>query len=415
MLTRRQAWLVAIVATLTMTVSYVDRITLAVLAPTVTKVLGISEQSYGWLGSAFAVAYLFGTPLAGWWIDRAGARKGLVASIVAWSVVAALHALIPSFAMLFVLRLALGLTEAPSFPGAAQTVQRILPERERERGFGVLFTGSSIGGMITPPLAGLLFGWVGWRGAFLLTTLAGLIWIPLWLAVTRPRAVRDQLDVVVAPTEPGDRPRFADLARHPLMLRALAGVFAAAPVIGFVQVWGAKYLVRAFQMAQKDVGHYLWLPPVMFDLAAVVFGDFASRQRRAAGAPPRLLFAIGATCAAATVLLPQVETPWQSMVVLGVAMAGGGIMYTLTTSDLLARMPPASVSLAGGTLAGAQSLAGIIANPLIGRAVDTYHSYDVVGTGLALWVVPGALVWLATRPIARYARGVALPRAQARG
>ena len=417
MLTRRQAWLVAIVATFTMTVSYVDRVTLAVLAPTVTKVLDISEESYGWLGSIFAVAYLFGTPLAGWWIDRAGARKGLVASIIAWSAVAALHALIPNFAALFVLRLALGFTEAPSFPGAAQTVQRILPERERERGFGVLFTGSSIGAMLAPPLAGMMFSLVGWRGAFLLTTLAGLIWIPLWIAVTRSKAVRDQLAVAVSDGDdaPQPRPTFRDLVLHPLMLRALAGVFAAAPVFGFVQTWGAKYLVRTFQTAQKDVGHYLWLPPLMFDLGAILFGDLASRQRRAPGAPPRLLFAIGATCAAAMIAMPHVETSWESMIVLGIAMAGGGIMYTLITSDLLSRMPPGSVSLAGGILAGAQSLAAIISNPLIGRVVDRFQSYDVVYTGLAIWVLPGSLLWLAWRPMPRYTHRAELPRAQISG
>src|SRR5262245_44433527 len=127
MVSRRMAWQVALVATFTMTVSYIDRQTLAVLAPSVTEALGISEQAYGWLGSAFSMAYLVGTPFAGWWIDRAGARRGLLASVFAWSVVAALHAFVPGFAMLFILRLALGITEAPSFPGAAQTIQRILP------------------------------------------------------------------------------------------------------------------------------------------------------------------------------------------------------------------------------------------------------------------------------------------------
>jgi len=119
------AWLVAVVATLTMTVSYADRLTLSVLAPAVTKELEISEEAYGWLGSAFAMAYLFGTPFAGWWIDRAGARRGLVASVLAWSAVAALHAIVPGFGVLFMLRLALGITEGPGFPGASQTVQRI--------------------------------------------------------------------------------------------------------------------------------------------------------------------------------------------------------------------------------------------------------------------------------------------------
>jgi hypothetical protein len=123
-LPRRQAWTVTIIATLTMTVSYIDRQTLSVLAPAVTKALDINNETYGWLGSAFSISYLFGTPFAGWWIDRIGARRGLVASVFAWSAVAALHALVPGFGVLFGLRLLLGITEGPGFPGAVQTVQR---------------------------------------------------------------------------------------------------------------------------------------------------------------------------------------------------------------------------------------------------------------------------------------------------
>src|SRR4029079_5046655 len=102
-MSRRTAWLGAIVGTLTMTVSYADRLTLSVLAPSVTKALHISDETYGWLGAAFAMADLIGTQLAGWWIDRAGARRGLVASVLAWSAVAALHAIVPGFGVLFVL------------------------------------------------------------------------------------------------------------------------------------------------------------------------------------------------------------------------------------------------------------------------------------------------------------------------
>jgi ACS family hexuronate transporter-like MFS transporter len=379
-----------------------------VLAPAVTKALDISDAAYGWLGSAFSMAYLLGTPFAGWWIDRAGARRGLVASVLAWSAVAALHAIVPGFAALFVLRLALGLTEGPGFPGASQTVQQILPARDRERGFGVLFTGSSFGAMLVPPLATLVFRHAGWRVAFLGTAAAGLLWIPLWVAVTRSPAVRAQLDASATSgpgsSEPGAAPRpgFRELAAHPLVIRALIAIFAAAPVFGFPQTWGAKYLVRTFAIAQGDVGRYLWLPPLVFDAGAILFGDRASRQRRAEGAPPRALFALAAALTASFGFLPLAATAWQSMIILGVATGGSGAMYALVTSDLLARMPPGSISFTGGIVAGAQSLALIIANPLIGHAVDRLGSYDAVGICLAVWVVPGSLIWLRWRPPVRF-------------
>jgi len=59
-ITRRQRWAFALAATFTMTISYVDRQTLAVLAPRVTADLGIGEVRFGLLLSAFSVAYLVG-------------------------------------------------------------------------------------------------------------------------------------------------------------------------------------------------------------------------------------------------------------------------------------------------------------------------------------------------------------------
>jgi ACS family hexuronate transporter-like MFS transporter len=408
MLSRRMAWKVALVATFTMTVSYVDRQTLAVLAPRVTEELGISNEAYGWLGSAFSMAYLIGTPFAGWWIDRAGARRGLVSSVFAWSVVAALHALVPSFGVLFALRLALGITEGPGFPGAAQTIQKILPPTDRERGFGVLFTGSSFGAMLVPPFATLIFRHAGWRVAFLITALVGLIWVPLWIWVTRPKEVRAQFDAA-ADTTAHPRPSLGTMLAHPIMLRALCAIVAAAPIFGFSQVWGAKYLVRTFALEQGDVGTYLILPPLLFDVGAILFGHFASRQRRDEGVPAKALFAIGIVLATSLALLPHVATPWQSMILMGIANAGGGGMYTIATSDLLARMPPTGVSFAAGILACAQSLAYIIVFPLIGRAVDHLGNYDAVGITLGIWAIPGGLVWILWRPATRL---VALPRAR---
>jgi ACS family hexuronate transporter-like MFS transporter len=403
-LTRRRAWLVAIAATLTMTVSYVDRQALSVLSVSVMEALHMTKQQYGWLGTAFSLAYLFGTPLAGWWIDLVGARRGLLVSVLAWSAVAALHAVVPSFGVLFILRLALGIAEGPSFPGSAQTVQRILPPNDRERGFGVLFTGSSFGAMVVPPFASWVYREAGWQVAFLVTTAAaGLLWLPLWYFATRSRDVRAQLDPApAAQTEPAERPRIDELIRHPIVLRALAAIFCAAPVFAFPTFWGASFLNVTFKVTQGDIGHYLWLPPLVFDAAAITFGHLAARQRRPEGVPARGLVGTGVVLCGALALLPFTTTPWQATIGMGIAMAGSGAVYTLVTADLLARMPVGIAARTSGILAGAQSAALIIVSPLIGRLVDELGSYSVAAIALGLWAVPGGVVWLAWRPALRY-------------
>jgi len=398
---RGRGWALALAATFTMAVSYLDRQTLAVLAPTVTKELRIGEQAYGWLVSAFSFAYLAGPPFAGRWLDRVGARRGLFVSVALWSAVAAGHSLVTGFSMLFAMRIALGLAESPSFPGAAQIVQRGLPPEERPRAFGILFTGSSFGAMVAPPLATWLAAHFGWRGAFIGTALVGLSWVPLWLFLTRGDEARRALDrapddVVAAPTR-GD---WLTLLRDPAVLRAAALVLAVAPFSGVLFNWGAKFLVRHHGLTQAEVGHYLWIPPLFFDLGSIAFGHFASRRAGLLrdGSPARALLGVSALVSLALFAMPFAPTPLTAMLVAGVSLIGGGGMFAILSSDMLARVPGRLVSSASGLTAATQSLAYIIANPLVGKSVDATQSFTPALLVLTAWIVPGALVWLLWTP-----------------
>jgi len=400
-LTRRQGWLLTLAATFTMTISYVDRQNVAVLAPTITAALGISETGYGLVASAFSLAYLLGAPLSGRMIDRVGARRGLLGAVLVWTAVSALHSVVPGFGMLIALRVALGFAESPSFPGASQTVHRALPREERPRGIGVLFTGSSIGAMLAPPLAVQLAARFGWRGALLVSSLVGLLWVPLWLWVAWREPARSVLDAPPEDALPAaaEGEEAAPVWHNPALRRALVLIVCASPVIGFFLTWNAKFLVRSYGITQLMVGRYAWLPPLFFDLGAIGFGDLAARLARRPGphhgaTHPQLLtvaatLAVGATLAVALVA----RGPWSAEFLAGVAMLGGGGSYAMLTSDMLARIPSRQVSAAGGLCASAQSLAFVIANPLIGRGVERFHGYREILCVLALCVLPGVLAW----------------------
>jgi ACS family hexuronate transporter-like MFS transporter len=407
-LSRRQAWALTLVATFTMAVSYIDRQTLSVIAPAVQASLGIDDVAYGWLVSAFSIAYLVGAPLAGRLIDRVGARRGLLVAVIVWSGVAALHTLVPGFGVLFGLRIALGLAESPSFPGAAQTIHRALPPKDRPRALGVLFSGSSIGAMFAPLLATSLANHFGWRVAFVGTALVGLSWVPIWLYVTRTPEARAALD---HPENEGETPTTSAhdaafstpraplgplaLLAHPAVLRAILVVLATSPILSFYFNWSAKYLVHDQHLLQADLARYLWFPPLFFDAGAIFFGHAASRARhRGEDGVPRRLVAMATALMMASFFAPFAGGPLAVLLVASVSLSGGGGLFALATTEMMARVPSRQVSAAGGITAAAQSLAYIVANPLIGRSIQSSGSYTSAFLVLTAWVLPGCGVWL---------------------
>src|SRR2546426_2501786 len=129
-------WALVAAAVLVMAISFLERQTLAALAPTVCSDLGLSNTAYGWASSAFPFAHLLAMPLAGVFLDRIGVRRGLVAAVVLWSLVSASPGLAMGLGSLILLRALLGISEAPSAPGAAQIVRSVVAPADVHRGMG---------------------------------------------------------------------------------------------------------------------------------------------------------------------------------------------------------------------------------------------------------------------------------------
>ena len=183
------------------------------------------------------------------------------------------------------------------------------------------------------------------------------------------------------------------------VVRAMAVIIASAPAISFALLWGAKYLVKQHGLTQAQVGSYLWLPPLLYDLGSLVFGDLASRRlARGDGSPARGLVVVAALLLVMYALVPLGGSPWGCLAWMSVGLAGGGGLYAIATADMAARVSPAAVATASGLTAATQSLMYIVLNPLFGRFLDAGGSYNTLLVALGLWALPGSLVWLLWAP-----------------
>ena len=145
-------WWIAGLLFLSTVINYVDRQTLSIVAPQLTKELGLSPVAYANILNAFLVAYTLMYLGSGVLVDRWGTRVALAAFVGWWSVSNILHAFARTAVQLGFVRLLLGLGEPGNFMAAAKAISERYPPSERAFVNGLGQAGGSAGAAIAPPL-----------------------------------------------------------------------------------------------------------------------------------------------------------------------------------------------------------------------------------------------------------------------
>ena len=129
-------------------VSYVDRSTLAILAPVILAETHLNAEQYGFIISCFSITYMIGNPVWGYILDRIGVRRGMTMAVSIWSVASMAHAWAGGFFSFGLARAVLGGAEGATFPGGLRTATQTLPPEKRGRGLAIAYSGGSLGAMI---------------------------------------------------------------------------------------------------------------------------------------------------------------------------------------------------------------------------------------------------------------------------
>ena len=371
-------------------ISYIDRNTLALLAPTILKETGLSAEQYGFIISAFSIAYTAANPLWGRWLDRVGVRRGMTLAVSLWTAASAAHALAAGFFSFGAARAALGFGEGATFPGGMRTAMQTLPAEKRSRGIAIAYSGGSLGAIVTPLIITPIAARWGWRAAFLFTGCAGLAWVALWQVMSRRPALRARPERPQAGTR-GDRPGLRDRRIWSFMC---AYAFGALP-LALVIYGGAIFLNRSLGVTQLTIGKVLWIPPLGWEAGYFFWGWLADRQT-AAGRSPHSAFR--SLLGAATVLsLPLALTPWVSslaaamgLMFLSMFAASGFIILTVAWTGHVYSVTDSG--LISGLGAGAWSLAVAVIMPVFGRLFDLAR-FDVGFALAAVFPVAGFATW----------------------
>ncbi|MBK4785503.1 MAG: MFS transporter [Pantoea sp. Pent] len=257
---RHLRWWVLVLFLAGVTVNYITRNSLGILAPELKTSLGITTEQYSWIVGAFQLAYTFFQPICGWLIDVIGLKLGFFICATIWALACLFHAGAASWLHLAILRFVMGGAEAAGWAGV----------------------GLSIGAMLAPPIIYFAHGSFGWQGAFLFTGCLALGWVVLWWLLYRdpernPNLSSDELAFIRQDNEPPavKLPFFKALktvSRNKRFYGIAIPAFMAEPAWGVLSVWVPLYLAKDLGMDLKQIAMFAWLPFLAADLGSAASG-----------------------------------------------------------------------------------------------------------------------------------------------
>ena len=236
-------------------VNYLDRqiLSVVVTSPDFKAAVPLTVEGYGYVASAFMLAYAVVNGLSGPFIDSVGTRVGYACCMLWWSVAAVLHIFARGVLSLGCFRFLLGAGEAGNWPAAAKLVTEWFPARERALASGIFNSGASIGSVVSTPIIAWVVLRYGWRSPFVAMGVLGLMWlVAFWFTYRVPADV--EAEVRQAPV-----PAWKLLSTRFVLFFTLSKVFMD-PVWYFFVFWFPKYLSEVHHFSLKEIGWKGWIP-----------------------------------------------------------------------------------------------------------------------------------------------------------
>ena len=372
--------------------NFLDRQILGILAEPIKADLHLTDTEFGAVGGlAFALLYsVLGLPLA-YLADRTSRSGVIAASVAVWSAFTALCGTATGYFQLFLYRLGVGIGEAGGVAPSYALIADYFPAERRARALAIYSLGIPIGLAGGSLIGAYLAHWVGWRSAFLVMGVAGLILAPILRYYVRdlPKAKPSAAAAPIAEV-------FPLLARKPSFW-LLAFASSSSSLIGYaLALWTPAVIMRSFGLDLVSTGQFLSSLLLIGGTAGVFAGGWLADRLGTGNKAwyarlPAIAWVFSTLCWAAGLMAPNLWIAWP-LLLLGNAV---NILWLGPVITAVQHLAPARMrSTASGSFLLINNLIGLGVGPLlIGRVSDALKS--TYGTdALRLAAVGGTIFYL---------------------
>ncbi len=251
-----QRWYVLFIMMLVYTISIADRYVLSTLLGPISKELHLSDSGAASLGIPLALFYVvMGIPLS-WLCDRSNRRTLLAVCVTVWSLMTTLTGYTRGYFDLLLARIGVGIGEAGGTPACNSIIGDYFPADRRSMAMTVFALGAPIGAWLGSDIAGYVSNLHGWRSAFLVLGIPGVI-LAIIIMVTIKEPARGRLDAVVEEKAPSVMETFRFLWSQKAAVHAMMGAGLSA-FWGWGLMWFTPlFLQRTYGMNEGTAGGLL--------------------------------------------------------------------------------------------------------------------------------------------------------------
>lgn len=178
---RRRWYQIILVAVIMYTISFIDRMNVAVAIPHMRQTLGLGPTAAGLTSGIFFIGYFIFQVPAGKWSVRFGSKRMIALLLILWGIFAAACGIAQNAMELYAARFLLGLVEGGIWPATLILLGNWFVAEERARANALWMICLPLGGAIAGPLSGTLIAHLGWRWMFVLEGIPALVWVVPWL------------------------------------------------------------------------------------------------------------------------------------------------------------------------------------------------------------------------------------------
>jgi len=392
-----------------MLLTYLDRISIGLLGKRIIAEFDLTNTQFGWVLSAFSLAYAIFEIPSGIMGDRKGQKIVLIRIVLWWSLFTALTGVTMGFVSLILVRFLFGMGEAGALPTMSGVLSRWMPVTELSKGISASLAGQIAGAALAPFIVVPLAVALGWRATFFVNGAIGVLWVILcwrWFK-NNPSEMKGITEEEKSYIEKTRR-----ITSHQLkiswkkvltnrsMLALVSSFFCSQWGMYFFIAWMPVYLQKGRYFSENSMKlttSLIFIPAIVISLVVGALGDRLVKKRglkfgrrsiaMAALGLNCLLFLTEATTTNDTMLIACLLTGFGCQLVFGAAAFGVCI-------DV------------GGNHAGAVSglmncigqVGAFFLAIVFGKIVDSTNSFNAPLFVIAALMGIGCLLWLWVDP-----------------